>query len=58
MAGRMTYSRKEKRSQYSSYLFVDILELRFFYVELIDANFIHYVVLNEKNTVGKATNTA
>lgn len=54
----MTYSRKEKRSQYSSYLFVDILELRFFYVELIDANFIHYVVLNEKNTVGKATNTA
>lgn len=50
--------RKEKRGQSSSYLFVDVLELRFLYVELIEADLVHCVVLDNEDTVCKTVDTS
>jgi len=51
-------SREEEGSQAASYLLVDVLELRFFEVELVYADFVHGVVLDYEYSVCQPVDTA
>ena len=52
------HCREEKGSKSTSNLVIDLLELRFFDIQLVHAHAVHCIIFNHQNTVGQTVYAA